>query len=246
MKYYLLSILAFLLLIPRAQEVSVVNSKIDTLTTTLKVDTLDTIDNIELEEFPLFDFNTFEIEMHEGCTDSLVYPGGISGPTIACGLDLGNAGANNVSKVLKSSVSDEQYELLMKAVKIRGEDSRDWIRRNQVHLGERTAKRICNSLKKHIWRLLTAKYQNLETAPAPVKTAVLDIAFQAGVGSIRMNGFGSAIEAKNWMQLAYLISNSYSDFEGGKYHSIYRRRVDHAKQIEFMYNPPKNVAIDYD
>jgi GH24 family phage-related lysozyme (muramidase) len=170
----------------------------------------------------------------------------MSGPTISCGLDLGNIGSKNIEEVLGASVPDSVKEILEKANGVNGEGSIPWIRRNQVHLGEKTARRICNALKKHIWNLLVSKYENLNSAPPQVKTAMLDIAFQAGVGSSRMDGFGKAIEAKNWRLLGQMIRVSYSDFEGGKYHSIHRRRVDHGMQIEFIYNPPKNVAIDYD
>lgn len=199
-----------------------------------------------MEEFPPFDFSTMEIEQHEGCTDYLVYPGGASGPTISCGLDLGNAGFKTVSEVLKYNVSDSIYEILIKATSIRGENSAGWIRNNQVKLGRKTAVKICNKLKMVIWRQLTNKYPNVENAPSPVKTAMLDIAFQAGVGSKRMSGFGAVIARKDWNSLGVMIENSYSDFEGGKYHSIHRRRVDHGKRIQFIDNPPANVVIDYD
>ena len=81
-----------------------------------------------MEEFPPFDFSTIEIEQHEGCTDYLVYPGGASGPTISCGLDLGNAGYKTVSEVLKYNVSDSIYNILIKATSIRGENTPAWIK----------------------------------------------------------------------------------------------------------------------
>lgn len=247
MKYYLLSILAFLFLISRAQDIVAVNDSvitIDTLTT-VKVNE-DTAISMGEDEIALLDFDSYMIEQHEGCTDSLVYPGGISGPTISCGFDLGNAGYKTVSEVLLNSVTPEEYAVLVKAVNVRGDASESWIRKNQIHLGDKTAKRICNNLKVYIWRLLTTKYPNLPEAPGEVKSAVLDIAFQCGVGSNRMNGFGEAISKKNWRLVGRLVSNSYIDFEGGKYSSIHRRRVDQGMQIEFLYNPPKNVQIDYD
>lgn len=199
-----------------------------------------------MEDIPPFDFSTMEIEQHEGCTDSLVYPGGASGPTISCGLDLGNAGLKTVTAVLEYSVPDSIYNILIQATKVRGENSPSWIRRNQVHLGAKTATKICNRLKVYIWRLLTSKYPNLHDAPGPVKTAMLDIAFQAGVGSKRMDGFGMVIARKDWNTLGQMIEVSYSDFEGGKYHSIHRRRENHGKQIQFLYNPPEKYLIDYD
>lgn len=249
MKYYIIAILAFLLMIP-------IESKVEedivkpTMQEVPKTEVTMSKDDSEylafMEEFPPSDFSTIEIEQHEGCTDYLVYPGGASGPTISCGLDLGNAGYKTVSEVLKYNVSDSIYDILIKATSIRGENSPGWIRKNQVKLGRKTAVKICNKLKMVTWRQLTNKYPNVESAPSQVKTAMLDIAFQAGVGSKRMSGFGAVIARKDWNSLGILIENSYNDFEGGKYHSIHRRRVAHGKQIQFIYNPPTNVVIDYD
>lgn len=249
MKYYIIAIISFLLLIPFEAKVEkdVVKSSDLEVTKTEIVLTKNDSEYLDfMEEIPPFDFSTIEIEQHEGCTDYLVYPGGASGPTIACGLDLGNAGYKTVSEVLKYNVPDSIYSILIKATSIRGANSSSWIRNNQVKLGRKTAVKICNKLKIVIWRQLTQKYPNIENAPSPVKTAMLDIAFQAGVGSKRMNGFGSVISRKDWNTLGILIENSYNDFQGGKYHSIHLRRVDHGKRIQFIDNPPVNVVIDYD
>lgn len=249
MKYYIIAIISFLLLIPFEAKVEkdVVKSSDLEVTKTEIVLTKNDSEYLDfMEEIPPFDFSTIEIEQHEGCTDYLVYPGGASGPTIACGLDLGNAGYKTVSEVLKYNVPDSIYNILIKATSIRGANSSSWIRNNQVKLGRKTAVKICNKLKIVIWRQLTQKYPNIENAPSPVKTAMLDIAFQAGVGSKRMNGFGAVISRKDWNTLGILIENSYNDFQGGKYHSIHLRRVDHGKRIQFIDNPPVNVVIDYD
>ena len=249
MKYYIIAILAFLLMIPIESKVEkdIIKPTIQEVPKAEITMSKDDSDYLAfMEEFPPFDFSTIEIEQHEGCTDYLVYPGRASGPTISCGLDLGNAGFKTVSEVLKYNVSDSIYDILIKATSIRGENSPGWIRKNQVKLGRKTAVKICNKLKMVIWRQLTNKYPNVESAPSQVKTAMLDIAFQAGVGSKRMSGFGAVIARKDWNSLGILIENSYNDFEGGKYHSIHRRRVAHGKQIQFIYNPPTNVVIDYD
>jgi len=236
--------LVFLTLIPReSNEVAVEVAKEVVQKDTTQIDTA--YMNY-MEEFPPFTFSTFEIELHEGCTDSLVYPGGGSGPTISCGLDLGNAGMKTVDAVLKDNVSDSIYNILIKATKIKGEASQDWIRRNQVHIGQHDANILCNKIKKIIWQYVTSKYPNMENAPPEAKTAMLDIAFQAGIGSKRMDGFAKVIENSDWRMLGVLIENSYNDFSGGRYHSIYKRRVMHGKSIQFLYDPPKNIQIDYD
>lgn len=240
----MIAILVFLALIP--VESNVVAVAIPSVVVQEDTTEIDTAYMNFMEEFPPFTFSTFEIELHEGCTDSLVYPGGASGPTISCGLDLGNAGMKTVSAVLKHNVPDSIYDILIKATKIRGDASQDWIRRNQVHIGQHNANILCNKVKKIIWQYVTSRYPNIENAPPEAKTAMLDIAFQAGVGSKRMDGFSKVIENSDWRGLGVLIENSYNDFAGGRYHSIYKRRVAHGKSIQFVYDPPKNAPIDYD
>lgn len=249
MKYYIITIISFLLMTPIESKVE---EKIVYTKTTYNIESnirLDKEDSAKLaftEELSPLDFSTIEIEQYEGCTDYLVYPGGFSGPTIACGLDLGNAGFNAVSEVLRCSVSDSIYNVLIKATSIRGEASREWIRNNQVKLGRKTAMRICNKIKMVVWRQVRQKYPNIENAPEPVKSAILDIAFHAGVGSKRMAGFGKVISQRNWNTLGVMIANSYSDFEGGKFNSIHQRRVDHGKRVQYIDHTPQRVAEYYD
>jgi hypothetical protein len=199
----------------------------------------------EAQEYPPFDFNTSEIEKHEGCTDSVVYPGGYSGPTISCGLDLGNIGSYNASKVLRGVVSDSIYDILMDGTSVRGEASKYWIKKHQVHIGRHDAILICNRVKMLFWNALNSRYPNIVNAPGVVKSAMLDIAFQAGVGSKRMDGLGYPISVGDWNSVGVIIENSYNDFQDGDYNAIYLRKVSHGKRIQYMVHPP-NHLIDPD
>lgn len=198
------------------------------------------------KEVPLFDFNTSTIEKYEGCTDSLVYPGGGSGPTIACGLDLGNIGSKNADQILEGVVSDSIKAILMKGTTKRGKASIEWIRRNQVHLGKHTSIMLCNSVKRYVWKLTVGAYPKIQNAPPSVKEAVLSAAFCTGVGSKRLKPIAKAIESENWNLVANTIEVMHLDFKGGKWNSIHNRRVNEAIAIRVELNPPKQYEIDYD
>lgn len=206
---------------------------------------MDSTLRVLMEEVPTLNFYTGGIELHEGCTDSLVYPGGGSGPTISCGLDIGNAGSITVREVLSGVLADSMVEYLMQGVTVRGVNSPNWIKTHQVHLGQHSAILICNKVKQFYWRMVRNKYPNLEDAPDAVKSAMLDLVIQTGTTSKRLNGLDPAIEKRNWLLVGRLVANSCSDFSGGRYNSIHRRRVNHGELIRLELTQPK-AEISYD
>jgi len=197
------------------------------------------------EETTLFTFNTSQIEIQEGCTDSLVYPGGGSGPTISCGLDIGNVGSRNLDTILMDVVSDSIKQILMSGVSISGPETIKWIQNNQIHLGQHIANMICNRVKRVFWLHIRRKFPNLENAPDAVKSAMLSFCIQTGTYSKRLRGFDKAIEDSNWNGLANLMAASYTDWNGGKYHALYLRRIKEAKIIQLELTKP-DLEISYD
>ena len=243
MKFYIIGLLGFFICLPFE---TVAIKVLEIAQPIVEVDSsYDTAFVEQHEEIALFDFDTYVIEQHEGCTDSLVYPGGGSGPTISCGLDIGNAGSKTVSAVFEGILPDSTIAKLMPAVYVRGERSKSWITSNQVHIGKHVSVLLCNRIKKIYWRAMLEKYPNLVNAPPEVKTAVLDLGIQVGNTSKRLNGLSKAIADSNWHQVATVISNSCSDFRGGRYHSIHLRRVSQGTAIKLGLAKPR-VEIDYD
>lgn len=234
--------------------VIVFNSPIVNESTATSIETYEVEPNIYIpdsnmlimqEEIPPFTFTTSHIEMQEGCTDSLVYPGGGSGPTISCGLDIGNVGSRNLDTILMDVVSDSIKQILMSGVMIRGVESNAWIAKHQVHIGQHTANMICNRVKKVFWLHIRRKFPNLENAPDAVKSAMLSFCIQTGTYSNRLRGFSKVIEDSNWNGLANLMASSYSDWNGGKYHALYLRRIREAKLIQLELAQPK-LEYSYD
>lgn len=200
-----------------------------------------------LSEVPSFDFSTFEIEAHEGCTDYLVYPGGWSGPTISCGLDLGNIGRENVKKAIHGLVSEKDFNILMSATYFKGPEADAWVKRHKnFRIGKHAAIMICNRVKKIVWNHAVNMYPNIINAPACVKKAVLMQCVLSGAGSDRLQPIGVAIANSDWMGVADLIATIRSDMIGGPYERIWRDDQRTANIIRLTLNPPKNRKIDYD
>lgn len=199
-----------------------------------------------MQDYPAFQVTGDDIALSEGCTDSFVYPGGSSGPTISCGLDIGNASSQVVRNVTKWILNDDDRYEILDGTTIRGAESVNWIRHHQIHIGKHTAARLCSQVKRYYWKALVTKYPNMENAPDEVKAAMLDLTFQAGIDSKRLDGFKSAINKNHWKEVGVLVSNSYNDLQGGRFNSVYHRRVSHGIQIQYKYDPPKNIQRDYD
>jgi hypothetical protein len=196
----------------------------------------------EVSALPFYSYN---INKHEGCTDYLVYPGGYSGPTISCGLDLGNIGENNAEEVLKGKVSENDFKTLMKATSIRGSASQEFIRKHQVKISQHSAILICNGLKFYVWRLATHAYPNAKNAPTVVQEAILTACIASGVGSSRLSEMSSEISAGNWLGVGQAISRCHADLVGGPYERIWKNDQELSENIRLTLTHASG-PIDYD
>ena len=200
---------------------------------------------IASSEISALPFYSYGINKTEGCTNYLVYPGGYSGPTISCGLDLGNIGENNAEEVLKGKVSEKDFETLMKATEIRGSTSQEFIRKNPVKISKHSAILICNGLKSFVWRLATRTYPNAKNAPIVVQEGILSACVASGVGSQRLSEMGSEIASENWLGVAEAISRCHSDFIGGPFERIWKHDQELAENIRLTLSGAKG-KVDYD
>lgn len=202
---------------------------------------------IMLSEVPSLHFGSSEIEAHEGCTDYLVYPGGWSGPTIACGLDLGNIGRDNARAILKGVVSTKDFDILMSATYFKGAEAEAFVNMHKkLKIGRHASVLLCNRLKRRVWDHAINAYPNIVNAPTSVQKAVLSQCVLSGAGSDRLRPIGVAISMGNWMDVADLIATIRVDMIGGPNERIWRDDQKMATIIRLSLNPPKNRRIDYD
>lgn len=202
---------------------------------------------IMMSEVPAFNFSTSHIEDHEGCTDYLVYPGGWSGPTIACGLDLGNIGRENARAILKGVVSKKDFDILMSATYFKGAEAEAFVNKHKkLKIGKHASILLCNRVKRRVWDHAINAYPNIVNAPTSVQKAILAQCVLSGAGSDRLEPIGEAISSGNWMAVADLIAIIRSDMVGGANERIWRDDQKMANIIRLSLNPPKNRRIDYD
>lgn len=202
---------------------------------------------IMMSEVPSLPFNTSEIEAHEGCTDYLVYPGGWSGPTISCGLDLGNIGRENARTILKGVVSKKDFDILMSATYFKGAEAEAFVNKHKkLRIGRHASVLLCNRVKRRVWQHAINAYPNIVNAPTSVQKAILAQCVLSGAGSERLRPIGVAISTGNWMGVADLIATIRSDMIGGPFERIWRDDQKMANIIKLSLNLPKNLRKDYD
>lgn len=207
----------------------------------------DTNITIMMSEVPSLPFSSSEIEIHEGCTDYLVYPGGWSGPTIACGLDLGNIGRENARAILEGVVSKKDFDILMSATYFKGAEAEAFVNKHKkLKIGRHASVLLCNRVKKRVWDHATNAYPNIVNAPTSVQKAVLIQCVLSGAGSDRLQPIGEAISMGNWMGVADLIATIRADMVGGPFERIWKDDQKMANIIRLSLNPPKNRRIEYD
>lgn len=200
-----------------------------------------------LSEVPPFNFSTSEIEQHEGCTDYLVYPGGQSGPTISCGLDLGNIGRKNAEHVLQGIVSEKDFNVLISATYFKGFEAEIFVKNHKkFKITKHQSILICNRVKQKVWQHALAAYPNIENAPNVVKKAVLSQCILSGAGSERLKPVAVQIENGNWYGVADAIAIIRADMVGGPFERIWKEDQKTAMIIKLTLNPPKNRKKDYD
>lgn len=200
---------------------------------------------IASSEISALPFYSYGINKTEGCTNFLVYPGGYSGPTISCGLDLGNIGENNAEQILRGKVSEKDFETLMEATEIRGSTSQEFIRKNPVKISKHSAILICNGLKSYVWRLATGTYPNAKNAPTVVQEGILSACVAAGVGSQRLSEMGSEIASGNWLGVGQAISRCHEDLIGGPFERIWKHDQELSENIRLTLSSAGG-KFDYD
>lgn len=202
---------------------------------------------IMMSEVPSLPFSSSHIEAHEGCTDYLVYPGGWSGPTIACGLDLGNIGRENARAILKGVVSKKDFDILMSATYFKGAEAEAFVKKHKkLRIGRHASVLLCNRVKRRVWEHAMDAYPNIVNAPPSVQQAVLAQCVLSGAGSARLQPIGTAISYGDWMAVADLIAIIRVDMIGGPFERIWRDDQKMANIVRLSLNPPKNARKDYD
>lgn len=166
------------------------------------------------------------IEEFEGCTDTLIWPGAYSGPTIGCGIDLGNIGRRNIQRAFKDVVSEKTLEVLMKASGIRGKNARSWVARTKVRLTKEQVQSSSRRVMKILWEATSSRFPGIKKAPWQIQTAVFSCAMNRGPYNSELNALVLPIKLGDYEAVVRIIGSMQIDHE---LEGIQKRRLMESK-----------------
>ena len=149
----------------------------------------------------------------EGCSDRFVWPGMNSGPTIGCGIDLGNIGRRNIKRLFENLVEDSILQIMLEGSRVRGSESVRWIRRNSVKLSKTQVSLSRDRMLSLMWKETVRRFPSIKEAPGEVKTAILSLALNRGPNNPALKTLRSNIENENWSALATQVAAMQQDHE---------------------------------
>lgn len=178
------------------------------------------------------------IQSLEGFTDSLHWPRGESGPTIGCGIDLGNIGKSSIRKIFSNVVGRDTLNLLLRAANIHGSQAEAFTRKNhKLRLTKAQISAANKNMLVLMWKTLVIKFPGIDSAPATVKTAVFSVALHRGMYNQHIQCLKTPIAHRDWARVASMIAAMPAP-EGMA--GVAKRRALEAKLIRqrtFAYDP---------
>ena len=141
------------------------------------------------------------------------FPGGNSGVTLDPGLDLGQVAFSSVEEYYADILSPEQIEDLKRLRMKRGEEAKNLLKQalldktpaSTIEISRDQAVQILPVIAESYWKRLCRRFPRLESAPAPVQTAMLSLGYNRGTGNRHLKALEVPIEKGYWQAVGWII-----------------------------------------
>lgn len=149
--------------------------------------------SLSARDIKILALNTNGLAEYEGCDTQVYWPGGASGPTIGCGIDLGNIGHDNIDTVFHDLVPRSKIRLMQKACGIRGTAARTWVASHHVVISRDVAQRAFYRTCVLFWKYALIDYPGLEKFDNNTQGVVLSLVFNYGPHARQLDGLRDPI-----------------------------------------------------
>lgn len=174
----------------------------------------------------------------EGVTDTLHWPQGESGPTIGCGIDLGNIGKSSIRTIFTGVVGPDTVALLLRAADVRGVQSLAFVRRyHNLRLTPEQLDEANRRMFAIMWDAVVERFPGIESAPVTVQTSVLSVAAHRGVFNKRIQHLKPLIASRKWNAVAQAIAAMPAPDGMSGVAKRRKREAQLITQKEFAYDP---------
>ena len=168
------------------------------------------------------------IEAHEGFSNRFVYPGGISGPTIGNGIDIGHLEQSTIS-MLFEGVDTAIFSRIKTGMGLKGDSAKAWtIKNRDIIMPSSILHKAVIYIYGNFWGDCIKRFKGIDTAPSYVKTAVFSCCYNRGVWNKALAIWVPMISASNWKGVADSLWSMQQDHP---LQGIRTRRRDEANII---------------
>jgi hypothetical protein len=168
-------------------------------------------------------------------------PSDRSGPTIAQGLDLGNAGAKRVRAILEPIVSPHMLKEALSANGLRGDAARRWVARHP-NFSITKCEQHQIAIRQYVQYMSVIEQSVPSFVDAPPEVRTVALSFVIHTGSVKP--IKPSLASKNWKRLAERISTYHDSWEGPEAVAFQQRRRSEARVIDLQYEKRQEVVFD--
>jgi len=162
-------------------------------------------------ELPGFRGDSNWIHLLEGHIGRPYWPGGASGITLDPGVDLGHAEREIVLSFLDILFSAEEWVLLERFLKLKGQDAKAALAANpelqEIQISREAAEQAMPLALKSFWGRIVERFPSLSQAEtlATVQTVLLSLAYNRGSQNGALQILGDPLAAGDWREVARLV-----------------------------------------
>lgn len=188
-----------------------------------------------MSDFPE-DIDLKFLEDHEGFTSKFVYPGGVSGPTIGTGIDIGNLDREILDGIF-AKLDPSLKARVSSGYGLKSANAKSWCQMNGNLMIPRD---ILIAAEKYIygifWANVLKRFKGIENAPGGVKTAVFSVCYNRGVFNKELAPIIDMVANKGWKAIGDCLLDMQQDHP---LPGIRTRRRDEAMAVY------KSIGIEF-
>lgn len=183
----------------------------------------------------------------EAMDTNVYWPGGLSGPTIGVGIDLGHTGRRNIERVFKGIVDTATLRTLLSAAGVQGKAAASWVAKNNVTITKSVANLAFLRTCQIYWGFATTKFgPEVQTLDPSVKGALLSLLMNYGPSSKHLNPLERYIKMRDMRGLAVAVrclqnSNKNKNIRDAL---ARRRKLEHDVILLAVREQPERVVMD--
>lgn len=146
------------------------------------------------------------VRSFESLDTNVYWPGGLSGPTIGVGVDLGHTGSRNIDRIFKDVVDSATLSTMLSAVGIQGNAAASWVKEHPISITKSAANVAFLRTCQIYWNFATSRFgPGVQGLDPNIKGALLSLLLNYGPSSKMLSVLEKPIRDHNMIALAQTV-----------------------------------------